>query len=181
MKKLLLILFIIPIIGFTQIAGNITSLSFSPQNPTTLDTLYFYADLSFPSSNCESLNQSHSWSGNQVVASSLHCLGMLTAICYDTDTFKLDPIPAGTYTFELALSAGYLPSCTPGIIPNDIEIIPFDVIDICSDINDINSLVSKKLIKVMDIWGKETPQDTENQILLYIYDDGTVKKRFKFK
>ena len=42
-------------------------------------------------------------------------------------------------------------------------------------------LENKRLIKVVDIFGRVIPRNTKNQILFYIYDDGTVEKRFKFK
>ncbi len=38
-----------------------------------------------------------------------------------------------------------------------------------------NYATSKRLLKVIDILGRETKQT--NQPLFYIYDDGTVKKR----
>ena len=58
----------------------------------------------------------------------------------------------------------------------DCNIENFD----CSNINSVNSLnisKEKKLDKVVDALGREVNQTT-NQILFYIYDDGSVEKKF---
>ena len=126
MKKLLLILLCLPMIGFGQ--GSIISLTVFPTYPTETDTVYIYASLSFASSSCPLDVKSHSILGNNIVASTQHCLGMLTAICYNTDTFKINPLSTGTYTFDLTLSSGFGgPPCTPGIVPNDYDTITFYV------------------------------------------------------
>ena len=54
---------------------------------------------------------------------------------------------------------------------------PFNI-NICSDINS-NTNTSKNLIKVIDILGRSTSKETKNQILFYIYDDGTIEKKFR--
>ena len=46
-------------------------------------------------------------------------------------------------------------------------------------LNETYSNIDKHLIKVVNILGKEV-EKTNNQILFYIYDDGTVEKRFEF-
>jgi hypothetical protein len=43
-------------------------------------------------------------------------------------------------------------------------------------IEDISLLLEKKLLKITDILGRET-KGTKNDVLFYIYDDGTVEKR----
>jgi len=48
-------------------------------------------------------------------------------------------------------------------------------------LSEVNLPSSKTLSKVVDILGREIPRDTKNQILFYIYDDGTVEKKIKFK
>ena len=100
MKKLLLLLLCVPLIGFGQIQGSISSLTISPTYPTETDTVYIYAELLFSSSNCPLDIKSYSISGNNIAASTQHCLGMLPAICNTTDTFKLNPLAEGTYTFD---------------------------------------------------------------------------------
>ena len=48
-------------------------------------------------------------------------------------------------------------------------------------LNEVDLSSNKTLSKVVDILGREIPRDTKNQILFYIYNDGTVEKKFEFK
>ena len=173
MRKLLLILIALPMIGFGQMLGSISSLTISPANPNNTDTVYIYAELLFTSSGCPLDMKSHSILGNNIVASTQHCLGMLTAICNTTDTFKLNPLAIGTYTFALTLSSGFGgPPCTAGIVPDDNDTISFNVV---TAVGIEEQTTKKELLKVTDLLGRETKQT--NQPLFYIYDDGTVEKR----
>ena len=114
-------------IGFGQ-QGSIISFTIFPTYPTETDTVYIYADLMFSSSDCDCLTKIDYLSGNSITASTQHCLGMLTAICYNTDTFKINPLSTGTYTFDLTLSSGFGgPPCTSGIVPDDYDTITFYV------------------------------------------------------
>jgi len=171
MKDLLVILLCLPLIGFGQ--GSIISLTVSPTYPIETDTVYIFAELSFSSSDCELLAKIDYMSANSITASTQHCLGMLSAICNTTDTFKFNPLAAGTYIFDLTLSSGFggLP-CTPGIIPDDYDTITFYVSQ-PSTIEEYST--NKELLKVTDLLGRETKQT--NQPLFYIYNDGTVEKR----
>ena len=118
MKKLLLILLCLPVIGFGQMLSSIFSLTISPVNPNNTDTVYIYAELSFTSTGCPLDVKSYSIIGNNIFASTQHCLGIATAICNTTDTFKLNPLIVGTYLFDLTLSSGGGgPPCTAGIVP----------------------------------------------------------------
>jgi len=178
MKKLLLILLCLPMIGFGQIQGSIISLTISPTYPTNTDTVYVYAELAFTSSSCPLDIKSYSISGNNIVASTQHCLGMLTVICNTTDTFKLNPLAVGTYIFDLTLSSGFGgPPCTPGIVPNDYETITFYVYPFTS-VEEYNT--NKELLRTTDILGRET-KETKNTLLFYIYDDGSVEKRIQLE
>lgn len=106
----------------------INSLTVVPATPNTLDTIYVYADLSFSSGTCDQHTQFLSASPPNIYASALHCNGMLTFICSHTDTFKIDPLPAGMYNFIFHVDAGALPSpCTPGIIAGPTDSISFTV------------------------------------------------------
>ena len=173
MFKLLLILICLPAILFAQTFGSISSLSITPLNPNNTDTIYIYAELQFCCSNCSLDMKSYSVVGNNIVASTQHCLGMLSAICNITDTFKLNPLAVGSYTFDLSLSSGFGNSpCTSGISPDDNDIFAFNVV---SSVGIEEKTTNKELIKVTDLLGRETKQT--NQPLLYIYDDGTVEKR----
>ena len=161
-----------PLIGFGQ--GSIIALTVSPTYPTETDTVYIYASLSFASSSCPLDVKSHSILGNNIVASTQHCLGMLSAICYNTDTFKINPLSTGTYTFDLTLSSGFGgPPCTAGIVPNDYDTIMFYVSPSTS-VEEYNT--NKELLKITDLLGRET-KGTKNEPLFYIYDDGTVEKQ----
>ena len=161
-------------IGFGQIQGSIISLTISPTYPTNTDTVYVYAELEFASSSCPLDMKLYSISGNNIVASTQHCLGMLTAICNTTDTFKLNPLAVGTYTFDLTLSSGFGgPPCTAGIVPDDNDVITFNVV---TSVGIEEQTTNKELLQTTDILGRET-KETKNTLLFYIYDDGTVEKR----
>ena len=108
--------------------GSITNISCYPANPTTNDTIYLYVDCSFGSSSCNMLTSSHSVTGNTIFASSLHCLGMLTAMCNTTDTFMILPLSVGNYIFNMTLSSGFGgPPCTAGIVADDNQLFSFSV------------------------------------------------------
>ena len=161
-------------IGLGQMLGSISSLTISPVNPNNTDTVYIYAELLFTSSDCPLDMKSHSVLGNNIVASTQHCLGMLTTICNTTDTFKLNPLAVGTYTFDLTLSSGGGgPPCTAGIVPDDNDIISFSVVN---SVGIEEQTTKKELLRTTDLLGRETT-DIKNEVLFYIYDDGTVEKR----
>ena len=173
MKKLILIFLCLPIIGFGQMLGSISSLTISPVNPNNTDTVYIYAELLFTSSGCPLDMKSHSVLGNNIVASTQHCIGIAAAICNTTDTFKINPLAEGTYTFDLTLSSGAGgPPCTAGIVADDNDVITFNVV---TSVGIEEQTTKKELLKVTDLLGRENKQT--NQPLLYIYDDGTVEKR----
>lgn len=124
--KILLVLLVFTIT--TSQAQWIQSLTISPQNPTSNDTIRVYADCMFPSASCNQHTQGFQVNGNVIDAYALHCLGVLTMICSDIDTFLIPPQPAGNYTFVFNLSMGQLPSpCTPGVVPDQIDSISFVV------------------------------------------------------
>jgi hypothetical protein len=174
MKKLLLILLCLPTIGLGQMLSSISSFTISPVNPNNTDTVYIYAELLFTSSDCPLDMKSHSVLGNNIVASTQHCLGMLTTICNTTDTFKLNPLAVGTYTFDLTLSSGGGgPPCTAGIVPDDNDIISFSVVN---SVGIEEQTTKKELLRTTDLLGRETT-DIKDGVLFYIYDDGTVEKK----
>ena len=161
-------------IGFGQMLGSISSLTISPVNPNNTDTVYIYAELFFTSSGCLLDMKSHSVLGNNIVASTQHCLGMLTTICNTTDTFKLTPLSVGTYTFDLTLSSGAGgPPCTAGIVADDNDVITFNV---DNSVGIEEQTTKKELLRTTDLLGRET-KGVKNQPLFYIYDDGTVEKK----
>ena len=172
MKKLLLILLYLPMIGFGQMFGSISSFTISPVNPNNTDTVYIYAELLFIQTGCQLDVKSYNIVGNNILASSLHCIGMGAAFCYTTDTFKLNPLLAGNYLFDFTLSSGSGPNCTAGILPDDNDVISFNVV---TSVGIEEQASNKKLLKVTGLLGRATKQI--NQPLFYIYYDGTVEKR----
>lgn len=50
-----------------------------------------------------------------------------------------------------------------------------------SSISDRNLNYNRKKIKIVNFLGKEILETTKNQILFYLYDDGTVEKKINFK
>ena len=117
-------------IGFTQMLGSISSLIVAPANPNNTDTVYIYAELLFTSSGCPLDFKSFNIVGNNILASTQHCIGIAAAICNTTDTFKLNPLAVGTYTFDLTLSSGAGgPPCTAGIVADDNDVITFNVVN----------------------------------------------------
>jgi len=126
MKKIFTLFFALS--AFTGIqAQHIDSMVVSPANPTTADPLSIYIYHFFPNSNCEGTAQ---WSqnGNMIYGNALHCQGMLSAICYDTDTITLPPQPVGTYIVIFTLDAGFGgPPCSPPFVSNDTDTLIFTV------------------------------------------------------
>jgi type IX secretion system substrate protein len=125
--------FLFTLVAFVCLSLNssaqwIDSFIVTPSNPTIGDTIIVYANVSFPSGGCEEKVVTHSVLGQQVLGNSLHCLGVLSVICSTTDTFKINPLPAGIYTFVLQLNAGQSPApCTPGINPGPVDSVSFTV------------------------------------------------------
>jgi len=137
-RNYLLVSLMFFMIGSSFSQGSITGITISPSNPTIDDTITVYADIQFSNSSCEFFNSMQNISGNTINVTTQHCLGMLTSICYIVDTFKIDPLPAGNYVFDLILTSdinfGIIP-CTGGNSPNDNDTLHFVVID-PSGIND---------------------------------------------
>ena len=62
----------------------------------------------------------------------------------------------------------------------------YDNIMICGNFYDNSDIeddmnISKKLIKVTDILGREIDGSNKKQVLLYIYDDGSINKKYFFR
>jgi len=106
----------------------INSVTVTPQNPTVNDTVRILVNSNFPSGDCDQSTQFVQVNGNIIDAYTIHCLGFATFICNDTDTFLINPLPAGNYTFRIQLDMGGSPApCTPGIIPMQTDSINFTV------------------------------------------------------
>ena len=176
LKKTLFILFFTCTVCGAYSQSSIVSITVSPQTPSLTDTIYVHAELMFPYSDCALQNKNHTVIGNDILASTLHCMGMLTAICNVTDTFKIDPLLlAGIYTFSLDLSSGFGTPCTPGIVSDDQQVISFEVYDTTGQ-NEIPS-PEAKLIGITDLLGRPS-LFKPNTPLLYLYSDGSVVRKF---
>ena len=106
----------------------IQSINLVPSNPSSTDTIRAIVNSDFPSGGCDQSSEMVLVNGNNIDAYTIHCLGVLSFICNDTDTFLFGPLPSGNYTFRLQLDMGGLPSpCTPGIIPVQTDSISFVV------------------------------------------------------
>lgn len=100
-----------------------------PSNPTTNDQVQVVAEMMFSSASCDEKSLAVSnMGGNRFDAGGMHCVGMLSVICNDNDTFLLGQLTAGTYRFFLQEDMGMLPApCSPGIVPGPIDSIDFTV------------------------------------------------------
>jgi hypothetical protein len=126
MKKIILILTLFS--SFVCTSQVIDSIIVSPQQPTTDDTVWVYVFSTFNHGGCDGTS-SQDVIGNEINTSSIHCIGMLTFICNDVDTFKINPLPEGTYNFYHSLSSGSgsIP-CSPGIVADDNDTLTFTVV-----------------------------------------------------
>lgn len=116
--------------GFCMIsqAQTIDQIIISPTNPTTNDEITFTANCYFSSGTCDQKTQIMSINGNEISASAMHCLGMLTYICNNVDSFYIGYLPAGNYQLTFSLDAGYGPvPCTPGIVAGPTDTVTFTV------------------------------------------------------
>ncbi len=143
----------------TASAQWINSIQHQPSNPNANDTITFYVALSFPSGTCDQHTQGFNINGNKIEAFALHCLGMLTYICNHTDTFKINPLPAGAYSFSFQLDAGMLPfPCTPGIFPGPSDSVNF-VVNPVTGINQAHvqsvSVVLNEYELIVEVYNRE--------------------------
>jgi hypothetical protein len=128
MKRKLLIVFSILLSGSLCAQSTILNFTIVPSSPTTADYVKVITGLQFNSGGCLVFQQGHSTVGLITDAIAIHCLGMLPYICNTTDTFNLGYLQSGDNLFRLSLSSGFFgPPCTPGIVPDDIDSISFNV------------------------------------------------------
>ena len=111
----------------TKSPQTINSLNIFPQNPSEKDSIYITVNSTFSSSSCDTSSNYLSLNNNTISASSIHCLGMASALCDATDTFLIGGLTAGSYTFIINVNQGFLPSCTPGIVPGPTDTLNFNV------------------------------------------------------
>lgn len=124
-----LITFSLLLFSLSMQAQTIMQLYTVPANPTTNDQVMVVAEMMFPSASCdEKFLAVTNMGGNRFDAGAMHCVGMLSVICNDNDTFLLGQLTAGTYRFFLQEDMGILPApCSPGIVPGPVDSIDFTV------------------------------------------------------
>ena len=169
MNKTILILnfFFFSNIIFSQ---GITNISISPQNPTEIDTIILSVYQTYTSSGCPLHSKNISINNTQISSSSLHCIGMLTALCDEVDTFHLSPLNPGLYSYTHTMNSGFgMPDCTPGVQPNDIDSITFQV----SSVSSSKEIFNNSLVKIHPNPSKGSFNIVCNNITtakLFIYD-----------
>ncbi|MDG2344219.1 MAG: T9SS type A sorting domain-containing protein [Flavobacteriales bacterium] len=118
----------------------ISNISISPLNPTESDTIILSVYQTFTSSGCPLHSKAISMNNNKITSSSLHCIGMLPALCDEVDTFHLPPLSPGLYSYVHSMNSGFgMPNCTPGVAPDDVDSISFEVISISSYKESLNN------------------------------------------
>ena len=129
MKKIILIFLVFVISIVKSQMSWINGIFISPSNPTELDSITVFVDLSFAYSDCPLDHKYISILGNDIQSSSHHCQGPMAAICNTTDTLQLAPLPLGTYKLvHTSTSGSGTVPCTPGFIVDDVDSIYFDVV-----------------------------------------------------
>lgn len=124
-------------------AQQILDLRVSPVQPLAGDTVILYADVSFSSGSCNQKSLYFTQNGNDLFGTALHCVGPLTFICNDTDTFYAGVLAPGNYRFIYHVDAGAgQPPCTPGIVPGPDDTLFFSVSPVVSTVENNQSEVS---------------------------------------
>lgn len=110
--KLFLVLFCTANL-FNAQSGFINSIEIIPASPTAGDSVKLVGHFTFSNGGCAKQSFVASIFGTAVMAEAIHCLGMLTIICYESDTIDLGLLAAGVYSVDLSLYTGFgLTPCT---------------------------------------------------------------------
>lgn len=107
MKKVLLFFAFVFMTFVSSAQQYVLSTHTIPAQPTDTDDVYLVVDLAFPSGSCDLYNAQVNSVINPDV-SLYHCLGMLTVICYETDTVHLGQLPAGNMVTTIHVMTGPL-------------------------------------------------------------------------
>jgi hypothetical protein len=166
MKKQLLTTLCFALLTVTCYSQWINSVTVVPSNPSTIDTVRIIVNSDFSSGTCNTSTQGLSQTGNNFSAYTLHCLGALTVICNDEDTFYLGVLPAGNYNFNVTVDQGFgFPNCSPGIVPGPNQSTQFTVIN-----------PSSILYKDLQKYGYAlTPNPAKNAVTLKVMDGTQIK------
>ena len=150
MKRLLLILSFLPLFSLSQVVTNFT---WSPTPACAGSPVCFTGLYTSPSA----------------VDTWLWDFG-------DGGSIVMGQNPIHTYLVQGVYMVNLTVWSTVGCIGDTIIMVEVDTCSIsCISTEVHNYTTSKKLLKVTDILGRETNQT--NQLLFYIYDDGTIERR----
>ncbi len=159
----------------------IQSINVLPPNPVTGDVVKVAASVDFSSGSCDQKTVFSYQNGNDFYADALHCLGMLTFICNNVDTFILGQLPSGTYTFHLLENAGSGPEpCTPGIVPGTTDSITFSVAEVTGVYEQEDQLLSVFSANQQSLEFRFPERFNGHELSVTIYSiQGSVLKRAK--
>ena len=74
-----------------------------------------------------------------------------------------------------------LDNCPNDYNPNQEDFDSDEIGDACDDIGLNQDTINRQLIKVTDVLGRDINIDSKKSVLLYIYDDGSVERRYILK
>jgi len=166
MKNRLFVLISLMFLSFNSNGQNIIQLKINPLQPTTQTPVHLIADLAFSSGNCTDKTLFINQAANIFSANSIHCLGPLSFICNDSDTFNIGLLPAGNYSFYFQLNEGFGPfPCVPGIVPGPLDSISFQVSSV-SGVDELeNSFLKVHPNPVVDYLNLEFRANNSNAVL----------------
>ena len=121
------------------------------------------------------------WQSNCVIPTTYDC--DLVSGCYDPGT------GLGTYTSLSACQSNCIIPITyecdlvSGCFDPNTGLGTYASLSACQNncfansTNEFFGVISRELMKIVDVYGREINSTKENQPLFYIYDDGTVEKK----
>ena len=71
-----------------------------------------------------------------------------------------------------------LDNCPDDFNPNQEDFDSDNIGDACDGIGLDQEIVNKQLIKIIDVLGRDINIDSKKSVLLYIYDDGSIEKKY---
>jgi len=74
-----------------------------------------------------------------------------------------------------------LDNCPEDYNPNQEDFNSDEIGDACDGIGLDEEVVLRKLITVVDVLGREIDKENKYALLLYIYDDGSIEKKYILK
>jgi len=104
MKRITLFAFIVISVAGLLHGQNIDNCHVLPATPTVQDYIYIVYDAHFPSSSCALNEWDLTGNGYILNLSTLHEQGMLSVICYSSETIPVGNLAAGNYTLNLTVS-----------------------------------------------------------------------------